>query len=264
MADYQINKKNNTMAYWKKCEIVQFDKNYKIDFDFVYEKCDDKKENEKRRDLARHTQIQPHIIDYIEHNVLETDKRFIAAQNTLNKFHKKYEIYENLDNMNLFDGDMQHWFYNNHIYYNVLKQISKVYIHSKYKLVLNRFVYLNCWHYKFVRDIEHYANTNCKRLQLAPTDIQIEVSLLCEILRAFDYSNLDSKDLPSCQISNVFSLRGKSMEQYDAQNFLQYLNEFDFLKEPEIFRVVAKGSFVKHSEFSKIIRKNMKINEKMV
>lgn len=237
-----------------KTVILPFDDRYKIDIDVKIVQTKDRCLNRQNYQHQHNIQIQKPIIDYIEHNVLETDKRFIAAQNTLNKFHKKYSIYENLEDIELFDGDMQTWFYHNHIYYNVLKEISKVYMHSKYIMLLNRFVYLNCYRiYRF--ETEQNAIKNCKRLQLAPTDIQIEVSLLCEILRAFDYSKLDKNDLAICQISNVFSLRGKTIGTKYVSNFLEYLPEFHFLNKPEIYKVVANSSFVRHSYFSKMIRK---------
>lgn len=203
------------------------------------------------------------IIDEIENNVLDNKKYFILAQNSLNIFNKKYEIYENLDNMNLFDVDTQHWFYHNHIYYNVLKQISKVYIHSKYLQLLKRFIFLN--YKESIRfETEQIAIKNCKRLQLAPTDIQIEVSILCEILRAFDYSFFDCPIRGSVWnnfgVVPTLSLRNESVGTKNPKNFIKHLPEFQFLNKPEIYKVVAKGVFIGHSYFSKIIKNNMKIS----
>jgi hypothetical protein len=250
------------MAYYTKATLKQFDIKYKIDVEIQLEKPAnltpiERKEFYKKCLELRHEQLQQPIFESIENGVLETDTHYTKAVEQQRKFIKKYSIYENFENIQYFDDKMQHWFYNNHIYFKILREISKVHIHSAYMKVLNKFMWLNYTKYAHVIETEKNMIARCSRLRLDPTDIQINVAMFCEILRAFDYSEFKPDEFNINTIYKTYALSGKTMGcKYGSppENFLEYLPDFAFLNNPEIFKVVSNGRFVHHAIFEKKLR----------
>lgn len=231
--------------------IKQFDLKYFIKFEIVIDKS--QKFTKQEKDKIRHQQIQEHILNYVKNGVLETDSRLKSAHTFKDNFIKKYSIYENLEIMYKMPENMQTWFYHNHLYFKLLSEILKVYMHAKYHLVLNRFLYLNC-KYMYIEETTKNVVANFDKLQLQPTEIMIEVSLLCELLRSFDYSEV--KNLMTKENSlKTLKLKCETIGHDNPTNFLEYLPEFHFLNTENIYNIVSNCGFVNHSYFQKIIKK---------